>query len=407
LYILLLTGLALHLCFYGCAKRSREDVASNESDRETAIADNTLASFQSELLDVAFETASAMPVYPHIKDRSRAQEQVVNACLALGQLKSAVAFIERIENWRANLCYANLALYCAEHGHTSAAPKYLDFAARFPKEDEWRINRVRAIIARTYSLLGQSDQAKELIATLGSAETDHGVQAQAMIGRKDSFDEQINALDALISPGDFDRIRGGLNAYANLFDRFYEDTHRRSLLEEKIKTAWKKIPIIVRVELLMDLAGFALEHGDTSEALGLLNEAQSFMEASHWPLEHRVPKMAGLARLRFRVGDAEAARADCDAALALFNEQRENVIDIYRAGALRPLAEAYQAMGDTQTSLSVYKQVVEEGTANPNSRPRAQDLCATCCSMALAAVEPAPDLWTRIRQISEALSAPW
>jgi hypothetical protein len=64
-------------------------------------------------------------------------------------------------------------------------------------------------------------------------------------------------------------------------------------------------------------------------------------------------------------------------------------------------------MGDEAGALFVYRQAVEEGVENPNSRPRAEDLSATCCSMALHAVEPDAELWKRIRQISEQLGDPW
>jgi hypothetical protein len=90
-------------------------------------------------------------------------------------------------------------------------------------------------------------------------------------------------------------------------------------------------------------------------------------------VEHRIPLVAQLSDLRFKAGDTERARTDADAALALFNAQREKIVNIYRAGALRPLAEAYQSMGDTEAALSVYKLAVEEGIANINSRPRAED----------------------------------
>ena len=64
-------------------------------------------------------------------------------------------------------------------------------------------------------------------------------------------------------------------------------------------------------------------------------------------------------------------------------------------------------MGDTATALSAYKRAVEEGVENPNSRPRAEDLSATCLSMAVHGVEPDAVLWTRIRQINDGLGDPW
>jgi len=82
-------------------------------------------------------------------------------------------------------------------------------------------------------------------------------------------------------------------------------------------------------------------------------------------------------------------------------------VNIYRAGALRPLAEAYQSMGDTAAALTVFKKAVEEGVENPNSRPRVEDLSATCRSMALSGVEPDADLWARLREVFTGLGQPW
>jgi hypothetical protein len=72
-----------------------------------------------------------------------------------------------------------------------------------------------------------------------------------------------------------------------------------------------------------------------------------------------------------------------EAALARYDAERDQIVNIYRATALRALAEALQTMGDGARSLAVYRRAVEEGNGNPNSRPRADDLTTTACSMAL------------------------
>lgn len=81
--------------------------------------------------------------------------------------------------------------------------------------------------------------------------------------------------------------------------------------------------------------------------------------------------------------------------------------NIYHAEAIRPMAEAYHAMGDTESALDIYRQAIEEGMENPNSRPRAEDLSETCLSMALNGVEPGAELLDRISQIAENLGQPW
>src|SRR5262245_36224037 len=93
-----------------------------------ALTEKPLASFQGQLLDIAFQAATVVPAMPHIKRRSRSQEAVVAACFELDQPKRALAYIEKIENWRRGAAYADLAYYCAEHDLQSAAPKYLELA---------------------------------------------------------------------------------------------------------------------------------------------------------------------------------------------------------------------------------------------------------------------------------------
>jgi tetratricopeptide (TPR) repeat protein len=161
------------------------------------------------------------------------------------------------------------------------------------------------------------------------------------------------------------------------------------------------------MELLEELAGIALDHGDRAKALELVNAAQKSFDEHDWPTENHVPTVANIIKLRFRAADEAKARSDADAALKFYQDNRDKIVNIYRAGALRPLAEAYQTMGDTATAKSVYATALNEGTENPNSRPRAEDLSATCVSMALNGVEPDEAMWTRIRQIQGGLASPW
>ena len=64
-------------------------------------------------------------------------------------------------------------------------------------------------------------------------------------------------------------------------------------------------------------------------------------------------------------------------------------------------------MGEQAAAFRTYALAVEAGIDNPNSRPRAEDLSATCRSMALHDVRPDAQLWARIRQVSEGLGPPW
>lgn len=409
LYLWLLAGPTLLLSIFACGVgTAKESAAKEESDTIHTPADRPLADFQKDLLELAFDTATAIPTAPHIKDRCKTQAEVVAACLELGQAGRALGYLEKIDNWRRGACYADLGFYCAQQGEEESARRCLDFASEISKNaEDWRRDTIRIKIAKTYTLLGQNNMSDLFAKDVVDSEKGKVAGAKAMTGDKGSFDEQMQALDALIEPGNFDILRNALEACAQLFNRFYNDAPRRAQAEEKIKTSWDPMPIFIRIDLLLEMAGFALDHADQAKALELVNEARDLLDACKWPLKNHIAMAAKLAALRFQAGDQEKARAEADAELALYREEGDKIVSIWRAGALRPLAEAYQAMDDTDAALDVYRLAVEEGVVNPNSRPRAEDLSATCCSMALHAADPDAELWTQMRQIREGLGQPW
>lgn len=408
-FFFLLAGSSLFLFTAGCGKQDRTDeIVQNKYGMVGSLADKPLAAYQNELLDLALETASAIPVKPHIKDRSRAQERVVVTSLELKQPLRALSCIEKIDNWRRGTGYGDLAFYCVKHGYTDEAQQYVNLAIQVSETaEDWRKDQIRVKIANTYTLLGQARQADQYVTGLAGSELIKVAGVKAMIADENHFEGQMKDLDTLLVSSNFDIVENTLEACADLFNYFYDDAGRRSLLEEKMKTILGKLPIFKRVELLTELAVYAQDHADQTKTLELIAEAQLLMDGAQWPPEHRISLTSKLVGLRFRAGDRQKARTDADALLALFDSQRDKIVNIDRAGALRPLAEAYQSMGDTVTALAVYKRAVEEGVENPNSRPRAEDLSATCLSMALHGIEPDAELRARIRQICKGLGDPW
>ena len=372
------------------------------------LADKPLTPSQDRLLDLAFDTATAIPVNPHIKDRSKAQEAVVAACLELDQPARALAYIERIDDWRKGYCYADLAFHCARNGMESLAPPFLEKARVISgTTEDWRRDRIRARIAQTHALLGEGELAEQFQAGAVESETGKVVAVEAMQATPESFDARMQSIDALIAPGSFDLLQNALDACALLYDTFHADPSLRDRAEEKIRNSWDKLPVMLRIDLLEELSRSSIEHGDFTKASGVADEVRAIVDAHQWPVEYHVPVLARIAELRHGAGDGARARAEADAALSVYHQQRDSIVDIWRAGALRPLAEAFHAIGDTSASLSVYRLAVEESVGNPNSRPRAEDLAASCISMATHAVEPDAPLGERIRKIREGLGEPW
>ena len=376
--------------------------------------DRPLAGYQAELLDVAFQAASAFPLRPHVKNRSRAQEEVVRACFQLDQPRRALACVEQIEGWRKGAGYAAFAKYCARHGESGEVEHYLrlarEIAERNSSEEDfqdWQSDRILVEIAETRYLLGQEEEARKLEADLVPSESGKVDQVRAARAAGDTFEADLARIRATADAGDFDAVRNALEVGVALFDRHYADADRRARARSAIESSWTKLPSMIRMELLMDLVGAALRHEDAAEALRLLDASDRIRAEATWTPEDAILLESRLAALRFRAGDAARARAGTDRAHETYETMRSQIVDIQRAGALRQLAEAYQAMGETAAALAVYRKAFEEGVVNPNSRPRANDLTATCCSMAVSGVEPDAELRARIRKICGGLGDPW
>lgn len=305
----------------------------------------------------------------------------MQACLELDQPQLALAYIDQIDNWRRGAGYADVALYYAQHGAMKKnIEPYLNRASQLANEnDDWRRDRIRGKIDR----------------------------ARSMSRAADSFDKRLNDADKLGAGKSFDALKTALGAYAELYAGFYADVERRTLVEERIRNSWGDMPILIRVELLIRLARVSLDHEDRAKARLLVDEAWRMTDLARWQARFGIPLRAGLAGLRFRAGDQERARTEVQEALKMFDADREKIVNIHRAGILRSIAEAYQVMGHAEKAREIYGRGLEAGISNPNSRPRAEDLTATCCSMAVNAVEPGERLLLRIRQIRDNLGDPW
>jgi hypothetical protein len=344
---------------------------------------------------------------PHLKNRCRAQEAVVVACLELNQPQLARRFIPEIGNWRRGAAWADLAVYCIQHGYRDVQPM-LDLAAEIAATatQDWRRDRVMVKIAHAHALLDQMERAEELTSDVDPSETGKLTGMVATTGDDKAFDSHVATLDTLIAGGQFDIIRNALVSYTQILNRHYDNAARRKLIEEKVKTAAAKLPLVVRLDLLLRMAECALDHHDQSGGLALVDETQGLMDGAEWPPRFGIPLRARVAAMRFRAGDKVRARRDLDAALAECGTEENTLQSFDRAGVLRPLAEAYQQMNDAPTALQVYRRAVEAGAVNPNLRPRTEDLSATCCSMAIHGIEPDEALWKRMHEIREELGRP-
>ena len=376
--------------------------------------DTPIAGYRTELLDLAFEAASSFPIDPHIKNRSRAQENVILTCFQLGQLRRVRGYIDRVDNWRKGAALADFANECWIKGDRAHAKDALQKAIQVAESSSkdrtaqaWRTSRILAKVARVYLLMGEKDQASRIANKVIATETGP-MDAAVVDGMEPSrFEEALKEVDATLLSGDFDQVRNALASCVRMFERFYGDEARRSILEDRVRHGYEKLPLDVRIHLLLDLARSCLRKQDSNKARELILAAQAHLDQADWLPQQEIPLQCQIAVLQKEVAEPEKARKQVSRALRLYEQKRKTVYDIYRAGLLRPIAEALVALGDRARALQIYKMAAEAGQENPNSRPRCDDLVATCCSLARNGLEPDAELRARLIQIRKALGQPW
>ncbi len=405
--------LGLPVFLNGCSKN--EPQATNEASAPTAesapvkaVSDEPIAEFQSRLLDMAFEAASQIPAEPFIKDQCRVQQQVADVCLELHQPLRAVKYADQINNWRRGLLYANAAYYLARQDYPAERIRQgLELAEKIAAIDhgqKWRSDRIKTRIAQTNVLLDNRQQARTISRDLQEGDSQQVMETTAMTGDEDTFDELVKKLDDAIALENMEITQSALYAYANLYDRYYDNPQRRDLAEQRIKEAGGKIPVLIRLEALFKLIESALKRGDNVNARSLVDQTQQLMDSYQWPLEKKIPLAARIFSFRYRAGDAETARNGVDALLAQYKTDGEKILFTRRVETLVPLAEAYQTMDKPAAALTVYTKALQEAETNFKVNLTAEYLSAICCSMAVKAVEPDAELWDQMHQIHKKLS---
>jgi len=382
------------------------------------LEDASIDFYRVRLLDAAFQAASSFPVNPHIKNRSRAQTWVVQGALEAGQANLAKGYADKILNWQRGESYAFIAEYLFEQEQTQHLDYFLEQAmahSHDPKQG-WRHDRVKARVSYIRSLMAGSLEAFEEDDT-PSEPVDEGIsqdnqldpdvlqeaRARVDLSKDDEFAQAIEVLEGLVATQGYDAIIGALHAYAGLADRYFTDEKKRTLIEEKIREAWQPLSALIRYEIMFKLAETAIGHEDFADALRWIAEAGELKDQYRWTVDFDLPLRAELAKMLHRAGDTDRALQVLAEAEGFADAQIDSLATYKRADALRPLAEAYAVLGQSQRALELFRRVYAFGVINPNIRPRVNDLTNTCVSMAVHGVEPDEALWLAIKGTLEDL----
>ena len=361
-----------------------------------------------DLLDLAFQISTSIPIEPFASDRARMQALVAQACIKNGSLIQAIQYASKIEGWRQGELFALIGQQYASANETQLAR---DFAARAMEvaanEIDWRRERIVIETAKLYLQLGDSTKASALVEGATQAELGKLEAARTAIVLQSQLDNQADMFDKAIATKNFDLARGGIDGYLVWLDRVSQDEIRTTRALKAIDDALLGLPLDLQVKYGIDLADHLHKNLKRDLAILKLDKATEIFSATTFLPEDVAPLGAMIARARIRMGDEQSARLLLQRFYKEYSTRREGIVNLRRATSLRALAEGFCELGDRDDAIACYTWALEEGTINPNARPRAEDLVATCISMAEYGISLTPDLKNRIDTIRSSLTYPW
>lgn len=401
-------SIAIGTLVAGCAGSGHESPAASAGPASSAPAATPAAEWRRSLLAEGFDVASQIPVEPHAKDRARAQEVVVKACLELGLTEQAVRCVEGMSGWRRCEAFALVGLKLAASGSPDRARLMALQALDFPADIEtWARETVSTQAARIYLLIGDETRALETLKGCPPTELAKFEAARAASVDADRLDAQADAFDRSIATLNFDLARSGIDGYMAYLVRVLDDAPRRERALKALDAAIKGLPLDLQVSTDAELAVSLHAHGQPALAARYLERAAQLNATTKFLAEDLAPFGVIVAKARVRMGDMAGARADLVRLRAQYDAHSEEIVNLRRAASLRALAEGFALVGDRDAAVRCQRDALDAGCINPNSRPRAEDLSATCASIALAGIEPDASIRQRIERARAGLADPW
>ena len=392
----------------GCAATDQRIPAASAGHVSSSGATAPIAPWRRSLLREGFDVASQIPVEPHAKDRSRAQEQVAQVCLELGLTDEAAECADRMDGWRRCDLYALIGQKLAASGDAARARLMALRALDYPTDiEDWARDMVATQAARVYLMIGDEPRALETMKGRAPAEVAKFEAARVSSTDAAQLDSQADAFDRGIATMNFDLARSGIDGYSAFLVRVLDDAPRRERALKSLDSAIEGLPIDLQVSVNADLAVSLHEHGQPALAAQFLKTADQLNANTAFLAQDRAPYGVVVAKARLRMGDVAGARADLVRLRAQYDANSEQIVNLRRAQSLRALAEGFALIGDRDAAVRCQRDALEAGTINPNSRPRAEDLSATCASIALAGIEPDASIRKQIERARAGLADPW
>ena len=242
-----------------------------------------LAPFRTELLDLGFDAACAIPVNPHDRDRARVQEAVALSAAELGLVTKAAGMANRIENWRKGSVFGELAIASARDGRREAAMTFAKFAeSSLGAAQRWQQERVRVKIAQAHALVGEGDEAKRL--ERGVGEPEQGKVAAALASKLpiERLDEILADAEKMVETKNFDLAANALSMCAEVAVRLKGDDARWARVESIAERASASVARDIQIRSILRFAEIRAAQGSDAAARALISKAIAARDGARW-----------------------------------------------------------------------------------------------------------------------------
>lgn len=383
------------------AKESRNALASMDADKTGA-------------LEWGLKFASAIPVKPHIVDRSRSQYQILEVYLERDMSDEVAERAGCIADWHECLSYADLAVHFTRKGNDEKVQHYLKRARECRNrltgwQTSWQRDRISLRIAKAQVMAGQLEAAEKTESELpAESKSLAKILRLSRIDGPGDVEKSVKQLQSMENSKHMEVLRDVARAYIEILRQMGPEatSEQCSSLKARVYDLGERLPHLLQHEILCSLSRAAFDVGRKEMGRRILEDAEKRLKSRQLKARFDVGTLAELSG----IWDKEVL--DSERAESLLNEARDLLMKgglkgTDRITALMSLAEGYRMHGNRDEAWDYFCQALQTAGSQINARPRAMAITKICAAIGRWEV-PLPDNMAKeMTRLYEALGDPW
>lgn len=365
-------------------------------------------------LEWGFKFASAIPVKPHIVDRSKSQYSVLEYYLEADLTDDAAIQAARIADWRRCLFNADLAYYYTEKKDSPKVAQYIGAAFDCRNgidgwQAGWQKDRVLLRIAEAQVMAGQWGDVEKIEEELPSefAARTTALRFSRMDGPAD-YEKRLDQLKPLEISEHMEVQRDVALAYIEILKQLGNGAtdEQCATLQARIYRLSEKLPLMVQHEIFCSLSRDAFEAGHGDMGRDVLNDATGKMTRRELNARYDVAALSELARIwQVLAGESRKAASLLEKAETLMSGS--GLKSTNRVAPLVSLALGYGVCGKEDDAWNYVAMALHAAESQVNARPRAIAITEICNGIARWGAPLSKDIEKELIRLHEGLGDPW